>query len=225
MAYFSRTRFLLLPLLALCFLVLLTACYLPSGVNFPFLATPTPTWTPTFTFTVTPSQTFTPSPTATFTPTLTPSPTATFTLTPSLTATFTATWTNTPRPRPTQPPQPPAPPPPSGAGYAAQVIALVNGERTARGLPPLAVSSSLMASSQAWSEYMAANNVFYHSGQNVGENIAAGYATPGDVVAAWMNSEGHRANILNPSYTQLGAGYAYSANSTYKHYWTLQFLP
>lgn len=82
-----------------------------------------------------------------------------------------------------------------------------------------------MASAQAWSEYMAVNNVVYHSGQNVGENIAAGYASPGDVVAAWMGSEGHRANILSPYYTQVGAGYAYSANSTYKHYWTLQFLP
>lgn len=223
MASFFRNRLTPLPLLAFFLLLLLAACQVPGGLSLPFLATRTPTWTPTFTFTVTPSQTFTPSPTATFTPTVTPSPTATFTVTPSPTATFTATWTNTPRPRPTQPPQPPAPP--SGSGYASQVIALVNGERTARGLTPLSVSSALMSSSQAWSEYMAANNVFYHSGQNVGENIAAGYATPGDVVAAWMSSEGHRANILNPSYTQVGAGYAYSANSTYKHYWTLQFLP
>lgn len=172
-------------------------------------ATFTPTATATATFTVTASPTFTLTPTFT----VTPSPTATFTPLP------TATNTRVPT-------RPPAPPSPSGSSnFAAQVIALVNNERTSRGLPALSINWTLMANAQAWSEYMAANNVFYHSGQNVAENIAAGYATPGDAVAAWMNSEGHRANILNPSYTQVGAGYAYSANSQYGHYWTLQFLP
>lgn len=82
-----------------------------------------------------------------------------------------------------------------------------------------------MSNAQIWSDYMAANNVFYHSGQPVGENIGAGYTSPGAAVSAWMGSSGHRANILDPSYTRIGAGYAYSAGSTYGHYWTVQFLP
>jgi uncharacterized protein YkwD len=208
--------------LALAALVLSTAglACKQSGMDWPalpFWPTHTATWTPTFTCTVTPSQTFTPLPTDT------PTATATFTLTPSPTATWTPTSTNTPRPRPTNPPLPTAPP--GSAGYAGQVIALVNNERAANGLSALTINWTLMSNSQAWSEYMAYNNIFDHSGQNVGENVAAGYATPGDAVAAWMSSEGHRANILNPSYTQVGAGYAYSQNSTYQHYWTLQFLP
>jgi uncharacterized protein YkwD len=105
------------------------------------------------------------------------------------------------------------------------VISLVNNERSSRGLPSLNINWTLVANSQAWSSSMALNNVFTHSGQNVAENIAAGYASPGAAVAAWMNSEGHRANILNPGYTQVGAGYAYCSTSSYGHYWTLQLLP
>ncbi|UBF24763.1 CAP domain-containing protein [Kovacikia minuta CCNUW1] len=60
-----------------------------------------------------------------------------------------------------------------------------------------------------------------------GENIAAGYSTPEQVVQGWINSPGHRANLLNPSYTELGIGYYYLANDTgsvnYKSYWTQDF--
>ena len=56
----------------------------------------------------------------------------------------------------------------------------------------------------------------YHA---AGENIAYGQRTPREVVAAWMNSPGHRANILNASYTQIGVGYVASGN-----YWTQLFI-
>ena len=52
-----------------------------------------------------------------------------------------------------------------------------------------------------------------------GENIAMGYAAPAAVVAGWMNSEGHRANILNSAYIKIGVGYVADG-----HYWTQQFI-
>jgi len=55
-----------------------------------------------------------------------------------------------------------------------------------------------------------------------GENIAAGQTTPEEVVQAWMNSEGHRANILNPNYTAIGVGYV--KGGSYGSYWTQDFI-
>ena len=56
-----------------------------------------------------------------------------------------------------------------------------------------------------------------------GENIAAGQPTPEDVIDGWMSSSGHRANILDPNFCDIGVGYAYVAASTYRHYWTQDF--
>ena len=55
-----------------------------------------------------------------------------------------------------------------------------------------------------------------------GENIAMGQTSPSQVMTAWMNSEGHRANILNSSFTKIGVGVAQNANGQY--YWTQQFI-
>ena len=55
--------------------------------------------------------------------------------------------------------------------------------------------------------------------RTAGENIAMGYAAPAAVVAGWMNSEGHRANILSSAYTKIGVGYVADG-----HYWTQQFI-
>ena len=205
----------LLPCLII--LLLISACILPFNLP-PFLGflgtdTPTPTHTPTPTATFTPTPTFT----STFTPTFTPTPTDT--------ATPTFTPTNTPRPY--------VPPSSSGCptmnyGFESQVAGLVNGERAANGLSALSYNGSIAGGAEAWSIYMATSNSFDHSSSfpaGGGENIAAGYGSPGDVVAAWMSSEGHRANILNSSYTQVGVGYAYCSGSTYGSYWTLQFGP
>lgn len=55
--------------------------------------------------------------------------------------------------------------------------------------------------------------------KTAGENIAQGQKTPEEVVKAWMNSQGHRENIMNPSFTHIGVGYVESGN-----YWTQQFI-
>jgi uncharacterized protein YkwD len=124
--------------------------------------------------------------------------------------------------------------------FEALVVLLMNAERTERGLAPLRVQSKLDAAAGAHSSDMADHNYFSHTGldgstvtarikrqgyspSTAGENIAAGYGTPEAVVEAWMNSSGHRANILGTSYTDVGAGFAYNAASDYGSYWTAVF--
>ncbi len=130
------------------------------------------------------------------------------------------------------------------ATFAERVIELTNQERARAGLPPLISDASLNAAALGHSRDMADHNFFDHTGSDgssacgrmaaagyspiwtCGENIAAGYTTPEQVVAAWMNSPGHRANILNPSYHHIGVGYVYDADDTYGpyyHYWTQDF--
>jgi uncharacterized protein YkwD len=122
-----------------------------------------------------------------------------------------------------------------------QVVALTNLERLAHGCGPVTMDSRLRAAAEGHSEDMALNNYFDHYAPDgtspwdrirdqgyfysmAGENIAAGYSSPESVVAGWMNSEGHRANILNCGYIHIGVGYYYLANDTgevnYQHYWT-----
>jgi uncharacterized protein YkwD len=201
--------------LSLTFLILIACSFtgrIPSFLGFLGTLTPTQTGTPTATDTFTPTLTFT----ATLTPTFTPTETGTSTL----------TLTPTKTPRPYVPPSGnPGGCPAANSGYLSAVISMVNSQRAANGLSALSVNWTLMANAQAWSEYMATKNFFGHSGQNVGENVAAGYDSPGAVMSAWMNSAGHRANILNSSYTQIGAGYAHCKGTQYGDYWTLQFLP
>jgi uncharacterized protein YkwD len=195
---------------------LLSACglsgKLPAFLGFLGTPTPTPTDTPTATFTPTPSFT------ATFT--------QTFTSTATETPSSTPTLTRTPRPYVPQAGGSSANGCPStNTAYLSAVLSLVNSQRAAGGLPALSVNWTLVSNSQARSNHMATANTFGHSGQNVNENVAAGYDSPAAVVSAWMNSAGHRANILNSSYTQFGAGYAYCRGTQYGTYWTLQFLP
>ncbi len=126
------------------------------------------------------------------------------------------------------------------ADFESEVIDLVNVERAAEGLPPLSYNASLAAAARGHSEDMGLQNYFSHTGLDgrsaadrvtdagytwnyVGENIAAGQPTPEDVIETWMASDGHRANILNPNFCDIGVGYAYVASSTYRHYWTQNF--
>ena len=140
--------------------------------------------------------------------------------------------------------EPPAPantetPAQSAASYEQQVLELVNEQRANYGLAPLSYSKELEAVAYAHSKDMAQNNYFSHtnlSGQSpfdrihaagisyrsAAENIAAGQKTPQEVVSAWMNSAGHRANILNSSVTKMGVG-IYSGGS-YGIYWTQLFI-
>ena len=140
-------------------------------------------------------------------------------------------------------PDPPAPstatPAPSG-GVTTQVVTLTNAERAKDGCGPLTVNATLTAVAQAHSQDMATNNYFDHNSQDgrtpfdrmtaagyrystAAENIAAGQRTPQDVMTAWMNSPGHRANILNCALRQIGVGYATGSSSQYGVYWTQDF--
>lgn len=125
-----------------------------------------------------------------------------------------------------------------------QVIKLTNIERANAGLQPLKPNSQLADAAQDHSEDMAKDDFFSHTGvdgsnvasrvqdsgyqySTVGENIAAGQKTAAEVVEGWMNSPGHRANILNANYTEIGIGYEYLENDTgsvnYNRYWTQVF--
>jgi uncharacterized protein YkwD len=120
------------------------------------------------------------------------------------------------------------------------VWALTNQERAENNLPGLSLNGDLVASARAHSADMAAQNYFSHTsldgrsaGERIaatgyeawswGENIIAGPATPQTVVDGWMNSEGHKANILSSNYCDIGVGYAYDGASQYRHYWTQNF--
>ena len=111
---------------------------------------------------------------------------------------------------------------------AEEVVELVNQERWTNGqLPPLKQNDLLDASAQTHSGDMAARDFFAHcdldtgtlpwdrmtaagyAWNSAGENIAAGYGSPSAVMAGWMASSGHRANILSTSYREIGVGYEY----------------
>ncbi|WP_017434809.1 CAP domain-containing protein [Saccharococcus caldoxylosilyticus] len=120
--------------------------------------------------------------------------------------------------------------------YAQQVIELTNKERARAGLPALKVDAQLSAVAQKKSQDMQQNHYFSHTSptygspfdmmrdfgvtyNTAGENIAKGQRTPQEVVTAWMNSPGHRANILNRQFTHIGVGFEQSGNV-----WTQMFI-
>ncbi|WP_216858007.1 CAP domain-containing protein [Actinomadura verrucosospora] len=143
------------------------------------------------------------------------------------------------RPAKTAPAKPKAPAAPVGgtAGrYASQVVALVNAERAKHGCRALTVNSRLARAAQAFSSDMRARNFFDHTDpdgkdpgdritaagyrwSSYGENIAKGQATPASVMDAWMHSSGHRANILNCGFKEIGVGVVLSGGP----YWTQDF--
>lgn len=124
----------------------------------------------------------------------------------------------------------------SVTAYEAEVIRLVNVARAQNGLAALSTNWELSRVARYKSQDMADKHYFSHTSptygtpfemmkafgltyRTAGENIAYGQRTPQEVVTAWMNSSGHRANILNASYTQIGVGYVASGN-----YWTQMFI-
>ena len=117
-----------------------------------------------------------------------------------------------------------------------KVVALTNAERAKNGLSALQIDRPLMAAAREKSQDMKTHNYFSHTSptfgspfdrlkalgiayKSAGENIAKGQRTPEEVVQAWMNSEGHRANILNKDFTHIGVGYVQDGNI-----WTQQFI-
>jgi len=123
--------------------------------------------------------------------------------------------------------------------YDQELLQLTNAERAKYGLSALTLSSSLGRAAQKHAESMATENYFSHTGSDgssasdrakregyssgAGENISAGRKSPSDTIKGWMNSSGHRANILNATYTEIGFGHAYGSSSTYGHYWVQVF--
>lgn len=124
--------------------------------------------------------------------------------------------------------------------FEKQVLSLVNQERQNAGLEPLAWNDNLAGVARAHSKDMGVRNFMSHTNpdglspfdrlKNAGisysraaENIAAGQTTPESVMQGWMNSEGHRNNILNPNLKEIGVGY-YKTDSGYQHYWTQVFI-
>ena len=104
--------------------------------------------------------------------------------------------------------------------FEKEVIQLTNLQRTSRGLRPLEVTQPLMNDARAWSDVQASRGRMFHSKMGHGENVAYGQRTPQEVMTAWMNSPGHRRNILNSRYTQIGVG---SVNNGRSIYWTQVF--
>lgn len=120
--------------------------------------------------------------------------------------------------------------------FEQEVVRLVNEQRARHGLKPLTENWELSRVARYKSQDMVDNRYFSHTSptygspfqmirafgvsfRTAGENIAYGQRTPQAVVNAWMNSSGHRANILNASYTQIGVGYVANGN-----YWTQMFI-
>lgn len=120
-----------------------------------------------------------------------------------------------------------------------EVIQLTNQQRAKYGLKPLAADWQLSRVARYKSADMRDKNYFSHNSVTYGspftmmrnfgisyrsaaENIAAGQRTANEVVQAWMDSPGHRKNILNGTYTHIGVGHV--TGGTYGHYWTQMFI-
>jgi len=113
---------------------------------------------------------------------------------------------------------------------AGAVAAATNAQRAAAGLKPLAYRSCSVPA--AWAVHMASTGSLTHNNMmtvlsscggttTAGENIAAGYTSVSAVTSGWMNSPGHRANILNANFKIISVGVAQAANGTY--YWVEDF--
>ncbi|MBW4082945.1 CAP domain-containing protein [Paenibacillus sp. S150] len=120
------------------------------------------------------------------------------------------------------------------ASFTQQIVTLVNKERAAAGLSPVAALDSLNKVAAAKATDMRSNNYFSHTSptygspfdmmaafgvtyQYAGENIAMGQKTPQEVMTAWMNSAGHRANILSANFNYIGVGFD-------NNYWVQEFI-
>lgn len=101
------------------------------------------------------------------------------------------------------------------------ILQYTNEERERRGLAPLVMDSQLMNTARRHANSMASTRNFRHSRDRVAENIAMGQGTSREAVRDWMNSSGHRANILRSSHTRIGVAAYVSRDGTV--YWVQQF--
>ncbi|WP_059172554.1 CAP domain-containing protein [Bacillus sp. FJAT-27445] len=140
------------------------------------------------------------------------------------------------KPQPAKNQEPAAPQAGTLSAYEQQVVSLTNQERAKAGLSALKADSNLGKMAREKSRDMSANGYFDHNSPTygspfdmmkkfgisysyAGENIAMGQRSPQEVVTAWMNSEGHRKNILNKNFTHIGVGHIAQGN-----YWTQEFI-
>jgi uncharacterized protein YkwD len=123
---------------------------------------------------------------------------------------------------------------------AQRLIPLINQVRAENGLAPLVENPLLDVDAHQYAEFIAARSILSHTADGrtldaraqaagytgwkaLGENLAGGYDTPEEVVAAWLASPGHRAIILTPSYTETGVGCAWNDGSPYGSFWVQEF--
>ncbi|WP_327007891.1 CAP domain-containing protein [Dactylosporangium sp. NBC_01737] len=142
------------------------------------------------------------------------------------------------KPATTKPATPVTTKPVESGSLESEVVALTNTYRTANGCGALRIDARLVTAARGHSTDMVTNNFFSHTGSNgstfvqreagagyttgaSAENIAWGYRSPKEVVDGWINSAGHRANILNCASVAVGVGLAYKADGT--PYWTQDF--
>lgn len=133
---------------------------------------------------------------------------------------------------------------PEVSDFVAEVIRLTNEIRSQNGLGQVTYNAELQAAAVGHSNDMAFQDFFSHTGldgqepwdraieagynyRNIGENIAAGQLSPQEVVQAWYDSASHRANLLNPDFTEIGVGYTFLQNDggaiNFNHYWSQLF--
>lgn len=122
--------------------------------------------------------------------------------------------------------------------YAREVVSLVNAERKKKGLQPLTINGKVQTAAQAKAKDLRDHRYFSHNSPTygspfdmmkafgidylmAGENIAAGQKRPHEVVQAWMDSPGHRENILTPEYNEIGVGFLKGGD--YGYYWVQLF--
>jgi uncharacterized protein YkwD len=224
-----------------------SALTIPPTTMPPATVAPTHTSAPDASATGTSTAAGVPSATATRTKTRTPMvPPASDTAKP----TSAASATNLPTSTDTATSVPPSETPssscsPTGnSGYENTVLDLINQERQNQGLPPYDLNGQLRSAARGHSQDMACNDYFSHTGSDgssvadrveaegyswswVGENIFAtsisSSAAAQQAFDAWMDSSGHRANILSEHFTEIGIGYTYSSGSTYGSYFTAVF--
>ncbi|KAK9762604.1 hypothetical protein K7432_011503 [Basidiobolus ranarum] len=123
---------------------------------------------------------------------------------------------------------------PSGNGDVQKMLALVNQQRQRNGVKPLKLDNRLVRAAQKHTDYQARVSQMTHEepgrplrtrvaetgfkGGYIGENVAQGYTSIKVVMKGWMNSAGHRRNILDPQFTSFGSGYVAKGK-----YWTQVF--
>ena len=130
---------------------------------------------------------------------------------------------------------------PDATKFERRVIELTNIERKKGGLAPLRLNLELASAARWLAQDMSEKNYFAHtdrkgrgieprlpdfgytSYETIGENIAGGQTTPEAVVEAWLHSEHHRQNLLNPNYSEMGVGFVFAGGSELKSYWVQDF--